>query len=104
MHTVQQGQRWDYFGSVDGSDRWARAVGPRVVVLAAVAVGVAVWVAAVRGPDRAAVSGGAGAAAFVAGGRINAGGWRVAIRARALLLRRKAALTQRKRLSYGAPN
>ena len=46
MHTVQQGQRWDYFGSVDGSDRWARAVGPRVVVLAAVAVGVAVWVAA----------------------------------------------------------
>ena len=43
-HNAQQGQAWDYFGSVDGSDRWARAVGPRVVVIGAVPVGVVVWV------------------------------------------------------------
>ena len=45
-HNAQQGQAWDYFGSVDGSDRWARAVGPRVVAIGAVAVGVVVWVVA----------------------------------------------------------
>lgn len=43
-HNAQQGPAWDYFGTVDPSDGWARAVGPRVVVVTAVAVGVAVWV------------------------------------------------------------
>lgn len=47
-HNAQQGQAWDYFGSVDGSDRWARAVGSRLVVVAALVVGVAVWVVAWR--------------------------------------------------------
>ena len=42
-HNAQQGQRWDYFGEIDGSDRWARTVGPRRVVVAAVVIGVAVW-------------------------------------------------------------
>ena len=47
-HNAQQGQRWDYFGSVDGNDRWARAVGAQAVVIAAIVVGVAVWVVAWR--------------------------------------------------------
>ena len=37
-HNAQQGQRWDYFGSVDPSDQWAKAVGPSAVVVGAIVV------------------------------------------------------------------
>jgi hypothetical protein len=37
-HNAQQGQRWDYFGSVDPSDQWAKAIGPTAVTAGAIVV------------------------------------------------------------------
>lgn len=37
-HNAQQGQRWDYFGTVDPSDQWAKALGPTAVTAAAIVV------------------------------------------------------------------
>lgn len=42
-HNWQQGQAWNYFGSIDRSDRFANEVGPTLVVVSSIAVGAALY-------------------------------------------------------------